>query len=496
MAAVGNLEGMSVVVSDKYRDHIAEIERGLGDFAFKSSDLTYLVDGTEALKYYEDQWVNAQARLSGRTPIMLERDRILYSDELRRQADKHHVLFQRNHSISRDYTSHTLRVAHVARSTARRLELNFDLAEAIALGCKVGAVPFLHVAKGTVDEWARARFKSLDDASKPQRSGPTQQAFVVPTGVEGQPALPSWLAQLHDDDLRRGILDSTPLAMGSVDEPAYTSGSQSYWVLSTKPFLPVLDGTPYTRQTMYGIWRHSLSGPTDARVFRHSMPVYQSSGARVTMSLSEADLTHEAVLVRYADDITWVIENLSEANRAAAMAGGRNAVYGALAEQVAGEDPPSALQLALQPVANPGRVYTYFIDDLVRTSATAMRGTNPAQRTEIEPLITFSPLAARMLRLLEQFLKARVFDENRVRLRNGTLGVITRTVLDLLYDSYGEALIALLDRRSKIDTWREAERKRAVELVEDPVWRVRACIDALSMMSDRDVYDVIGLDAS
>lgn len=227
------------MATETFSDQTRSLEANLGQFAFKSVNIGQFTDGSDAIKWFEDQWARdkGQARLLGRTPLMLERDRILYSDELRRQADKHHLLFHGRQRVIRDYTTHTLRVAHVARSVTRRLGLNTDLAEAIALGSKVGAVAFLHVSKLMVDEWVRDRLRDIDDAaSRQQQTGQrmTQESFFD-IAEDGTVALPDWVASLRAPNVRAGVAHYLPWAAGSADMPAYSSGQQSYWMLSTNP---------------------------------------------------------------------------------------------------------------------------------------------------------------------------------------------------------------------------------------------------------------------
>jgi dGTPase len=80
-----------------------------------------------------------------RTAFQRDRDRILYSKAFRRLIHKTQVCFtgEMNENI-RTRLTHTLEVAQIARSIARQLHLNEDLAEAIALGHDVGHTPFGH----------------------------------------------------------------------------------------------------------------------------------------------------------------------------------------------------------------------------------------------------------------------------------------------------------------------------------------------------------------
>lgn len=79
-----------------------------------------------------------------RTDYQRDRDRIIYSKSFVRLKNKTQVFFspEGDHYITR--LTHTLDVSQIARSLARALSLNEDLAEAIALGHDLGHTPFGH----------------------------------------------------------------------------------------------------------------------------------------------------------------------------------------------------------------------------------------------------------------------------------------------------------------------------------------------------------------
>ena len=85
-----------------------------------------------------------------RTCFQRDRDRIIYSKSFHRLKNKTQVFFspEGDHYITR--LTHTLDVSQVARSIARCLDLNEDLAEAIALGHDLGHTPFGHAGERTL----------------------------------------------------------------------------------------------------------------------------------------------------------------------------------------------------------------------------------------------------------------------------------------------------------------------------------------------------------
>ncbi|MDN5767749.1 MAG: hypothetical protein L0H96_11250 [Humibacillus sp.] len=484
-------------MAEGYLAHVRAIESGLNRYAFKTNSVTTFTDSTDAIKSFEDQWreESGRARLSGRTPLMLERDRILYSEELRSQSDRHHILFFGDARVARDYASHILRMSQVSRAICGRLGLNSDLAEAIALGAKVGGVPFIHVGKKAVDRWVRAKIKSLDTGtSQPVAgvAGRRRNDQLALLGRDGNSLpLPTWVDELEDPKLREDVKAFVPWAAGATDAAAYSSGQQSYWALSLRPF-QLQARRPFVPQTMYGIWNHSLTAQRDTARFRHEV-VLRADGTQLT--ITDSHLTHEAVVVRYADDVTWVVENLSEASKASSLANRPNETFNNLASELRSNDVPAELQTALSPVPDLGQIYTYFINDLVKCSQAALTDAGDAAPSETQPLVGLSETASRMLRSMKRFLGDRVFSEERIEYRNRTLEALTATVLDVFWDTRGKALHSYLVERAKLEGWTPDDLAASTALLGDPVHRVQASVDALSLMSDREVYRVLGLEA-
>ncbi len=87
-----------------------------------------------------------------RTEFQRDRDRILYSKAFRRLKHKTQVFVapEGDHYVTR--LTHTLEVSQVARTITRALNLNEDLAEAIALGHDLGHAPFGHVGEEVLNE--------------------------------------------------------------------------------------------------------------------------------------------------------------------------------------------------------------------------------------------------------------------------------------------------------------------------------------------------------
>lgn len=87
-----------------------------------------------------------------RTEFMRDRDRVLYSTAFRRLAGKTQIYLTGQDDHRRNRLTHTLEVSQIARTIAFALDLDCDLAEAIALGHDIGHAPFGHAGEQILHE--------------------------------------------------------------------------------------------------------------------------------------------------------------------------------------------------------------------------------------------------------------------------------------------------------------------------------------------------------
>ena len=87
-----------------------------------------------------------------------DRDRIYHSTAFRKLKDKTQVFMFEKGDYYRNRLTHTLEVSQIARSISRKLSLNEDLTECIALSHDLGHSPFGHVGEEIISQELDANF--------------------------------------------------------------------------------------------------------------------------------------------------------------------------------------------------------------------------------------------------------------------------------------------------------------------------------------------------
>ena len=114
-----------------------------------------------------------------RDAFQRDRDRIIHSQAFRRLKHKTQVFLEHEGDYYRTRLTHSLEVAQVARTIARALHLNEDLAEAVALAHDLGHPPFGHTGEDAL-HLAMAPFGGFDHNA---------QAIRIVTRLEAKYAL-------------------------------------------------------------------------------------------------------------------------------------------------------------------------------------------------------------------------------------------------------------------------------------------------------------------
>ncbi|MEA4920693.1 MAG: deoxyguanosinetriphosphate triphosphohydrolase [Clostridiaceae bacterium] len=94
-----------------------------------------------------------------RTCFMRDRDRIIHCKSFRRLKHKTQCFISPEGDHYRTRLTHTLEVSQISRTIAKALDLNEDLAEAIAMGHDLGHTPFGHAGESALNDVVPGGFR-------------------------------------------------------------------------------------------------------------------------------------------------------------------------------------------------------------------------------------------------------------------------------------------------------------------------------------------------
>ncbi len=107
---------------------------------------------------------NFEEKCPLRTDFSRDRDRIIHSKAFRRLKHKTQVFISLDNDHFRTRHTHTLEVSQIARTIARALGLNEDLAEAISMGHDLGHTPFGHSGERALDALSSKGFRHYEQS--------------------------------------------------------------------------------------------------------------------------------------------------------------------------------------------------------------------------------------------------------------------------------------------------------------------------------------------
>jgi dGTPase len=316
-----------------------------------------------------------------RSPFARDRDRILHATAFRRLNYKTQVFIYHEGDHYRTRLTHSLEVAQIARSMARTLRVDEDLAEALALAHDLGHPPFGHAGERALDA-AMTEEGGFDHNA---------QSLRVVTELERKYAR--------------------------------------------------FDGLNLAWETLEGLVKHN--GPLTANVGRPVPQPILSYCAKQDLAL-ETYPSVEAQLAALADDIAYNNHDVDDGYRAHLFTFAELAevpIAGRALSEVRSAYPDIDGTRALYETTR--RLITTLIDDAVAETRRRLQDLSPISADDVRhaggPVVAFSAAMSRDLDALRAFLVARVYRHERIA---RVMGDAERVVGDLfgLYRAQPEAL--------------------------------------------------------
>ncbi|HWU16113.1 MAG TPA: deoxyguanosinetriphosphate triphosphohydrolase [Devosia sp.] len=299
-----------------------------------------------------------------RSEFQRDRDRIIHSTAFRRLQHKTQVFLHHEGRHFRNRLTHTLEVSQMARSIARALRLDEDLAEAVALSHDLGHTPFGHAGERALHA-AMAPYGGFDH---------NIQAIRVVTRLENRYAE-------HDGlNLTWETLEGILKHNGPLIHP---------------------DGTPYGRYAHEGLptGLSDIPAIADLRLATHA--------------------SLEAQAAAIADDIAYNAHDIDDALRAGLIVLDDLAdvpLAGPVICEVLARYPDIAPKRQAHEVQR--RLITRSIEDVIATSAANIAAAGITNVEDVrnagKTLVTFSPATTEAERGLKQFLFERVYRHESV----------------------------------------------------------------------------------
>ena len=171
-----------------------------------------------------------------RTAFQRDRDRIVHSKAFRRLKHKTQVFLAPEGDHYRVRLTHTIEVTQIARTAARALRLNEDLAEAIGLGHDLGHTPFGHLGEQALTPFLERPFRHNEQSLRvvdhlendgrglnltwEVRDGILNHTWAMPSPATSEAQVARFADRIAyvnhdiDDAVRAGVLDAGELPAG------------------------------------------------------------------------------------------------------------------------------------------------------------------------------------------------------------------------------------------------------------------------------------------
>lgn len=297
-----------------------------------------------------------------RTPFQRDRDRILHATAFRRLTYKTQVFLFHEGDHYRTRLTHTLEVAQIARSIARLLGLDEDLAEAIALAHDLGHPPFGHAGE-------RALHAAMRDYGGFDHNA---QSFKIVTALERKYAAFDGL-NLAIETLEGLVKHNGPL----VGEGAKSEGG----------------GTPVL------------------------LAAIRAAGHEAALSL-ENHAPAEAQAAAVADDIAYNNHDIDDGLRAGLISLADLADVPLAARFIADVESQASFDPARVIYEVNRRLITVMVADVAAEAQRRIAAINPQSVQDVraagQAVVDFSPQMQSEIRELKQFLLRRVYRHPKV----------------------------------------------------------------------------------
>ncbi len=291
-------------------------------------------------------------------------DRIIHSAAFRRLSYKTQVFVYHEGDHYRSRLTHTLEVAQIARSLARALGLDEDLAEALALAHDLGHPPFGHAGERALDDCLK-RFGGFDHNA---------QALRIVTDLERRYA--------------------------------------------------AFDGLNLTWETLEGLVKHNgpftdRDGKATGRYREHGVPAPILAYSQVQDLELWSQPSAEAQIAALADDIAYDAHDIDDGLRADLFALDDIAAVAIVGDIVAEIDSAYAGLDPARRVHETGRrLITRMIEDTIAESGRRLALLKPRSAGDIRnadaPMVGFSPALAQADKDIKAFLYPRMYRHARV----------------------------------------------------------------------------------
>ncbi len=314
--------------------------------------------------------LHPEAPCPTRNPVQRDRDRVLHSSAFRRLMHKTQVFVFHEGDHYRTRLTHSLEVAQIARTLARQLRLDEDLAEALALAHDLGHPPFGHAGE-----------RALDEIMKPHGGfDHNVQSFRIVTRLERKYA--------------------------------------------------AFDGLNLCWETLEGLIKHNGPPGTlgEAQAHRQLLHAIRHVEARMDLQLDRF-ASAEAQVAAIADDIAWMTHDIDDGLHAGLITADDLLAVPLVAAMLAAVPVGAEAEASRRIYEVVRRLITDLIGDVVVETRGRLAALAPAGADDIrdagQAIVAFSPAMATELGKLRRFLFQRLYRHPRVtRVMDDAQGMI------------------------------------------------------------------------